>query len=112
MTSRKLARSAISWCCNILCRSEGIASLFLSFRAIFWEQQCGSKVSTTSSQRVDALRLLGNARHSLLMFTSCGWFWKLSPPWGAITDFLRYAASDWTQLPMSQVCCPRIIQRV
>jgi alpha-amylase/alpha-mannosidase (GH57 family) len=56
----------------------------------FFEQQCGSKV-TTSAQRIDALRLLEMQRHALLMFTSCGWFFEeLSRP--ETVQILRYAA--------------------
>ncbi|MBW4630920.1 MAG: DUF3536 domain-containing protein [Iphinoe sp. HA4291-MV1] len=45
----------------------------------------------TSSEQVDALRLLEMQRHALLMFTSCGWFFEeLSRPEG--TQILRYAA--------------------
>jgi alpha-amylase/alpha-mannosidase (GH57 family) len=45
----------------------------------------------TSTEQVDALRLLEMQRHALLMFTSCGWFFEeLSRPEG--TQILRYAA--------------------
>jgi alpha-amylase/alpha-mannosidase (GH57 family) len=45
----------------------------------------------TPSEQVDALRLLEMQRHSLFMFTSCGWFFEeLSRPEG--TQILRYAA--------------------
>ncbi|MEA5572786.1 DUF3536 domain-containing protein [Calothrix sp. UHCC 0171] len=45
----------------------------------------------TEAERIDALRLLEMQRHSLLMFTSCGWFFEeLSRPEG--TQILRYAA--------------------
>ncbi|WP_375340293.1 DUF3536 domain-containing protein [Okeania sp.] len=45
----------------------------------------------TEAEKVDALRLLEMQRHSLLMFTSCGWFFdELSRPEG--TQILRYAS--------------------
>lgn len=44
-----------------------------------------------SEERIDALRLLEMQRHTLLMYTSCGWFFdELSRPEG--TQILRYAA--------------------
>lgn len=44
-----------------------------------------------STERIDALRLLEMQRHTLLMYTSCGWFFEeLSRPEG--TQILRYAA--------------------
>ncbi|MGB3405569.1 MAG: DUF3536 domain-containing protein [Microcoleaceae cyanobacterium] len=45
----------------------------------------------TETERTDALRLLEMQRHTLLMYTSCGWFFEeLSRPEG--TQILRYAS--------------------
>ncbi len=45
----------------------------------------------SSSDQIDALRLLEMQRHAMLMFTSCGWFFEeISRPEG--TQILRYAA--------------------
>jgi alpha-amylase/alpha-mannosidase (GH57 family) len=56
---------------------------------IFLDQHQRHPLSTT--EQVDALRLLEMQRHALLMYTSCGWFFEeLSRPEGV--QILRYAA--------------------
>ena len=53
--------------------------------------ECHQSHSLNESERLDALRFLEMQRHSLLMFTSCGWFFEeLSRPEGV--QILRYAA--------------------
>lgn len=55
----------------------------------FFAQHQNHKLS--AAERIDALRLLEMQRHTLLMYTSCGWFFdEVSRPEG--TQILRYAA--------------------
>lgn len=55
----------------------------------FFTQHQIHKLNAT--ERIDALRLLEMQRHTMLMYTSCGWFFEeLSRPEG--TQILRYAA--------------------
>ncbi|PSN18546.1 glycoside hydrolase [filamentous cyanobacterium CCP5] len=57
-------------------------------RAFFNAHQCRP---LTKAERVEALQLLEMQRHTLLMYTSCGWFFdEISRPEG--TQILRYAA--------------------
>ncbi len=66
----------------VLDRTAGNISSFLNRH---------QKHKLQASEQVDALRLLEMQRHSLLMFTSCGWFFEeLSRPEG--TQILRYAS--------------------
>jgi alpha-amylase/alpha-mannosidase (GH57 family) len=53
------------------------------------------RYALTETEQVDALRLLEMQRHTLLMYTSCGWFFEeLSRPEGV--QILRYAARALT----------------
>jgi alpha-amylase/alpha-mannosidase (GH57 family) len=53
------------------------------------------RYALTEAEQVDALRLLEMQRHTLLMYTSCGWFFEeLSRPEGV--QILRYAARALT----------------
>lgn len=59
-----------------------------SLRRFFAEQQIRELDET---EQIEALRLLEMQRHTLLMFTSCGWFFEeISRPEGV--QILRYAA--------------------
>ena len=56
--------------------------------ASFLEQHQGKELS--HNEKIDALRLLEMQRHTLLMYTSCGWFFEeISRPEGV--QILRYA---------------------
>jgi alpha-amylase/alpha-mannosidase (GH57 family) len=55
----------------------------------FWAKHCND--SLTADEQISALQLLELQRHTLLMYTSCGWFFEeLSRPEGV--QILRYAA--------------------
>ena len=61
----------------------------------------------SSAEQVDALRLLEMQRHTLLMYTSCGWFFEeISRPEG--TQILRYAARA---IEMAEAVSSRLIPK-
>ncbi len=68
---------------TVICdRSESQVEEFLSRH---------QKYQLTELEKIDALRLLEMERHSLLMYTSCGWFFEeISRPEGV--QILRYAS--------------------
>lgn len=55
----------------------------------FLDRHCSTRLAP--AEQIDALRLLEMQRHTMLMYTSCGWFFdEISRPEG--TQILRYAS--------------------
>ncbi len=79
---------------------------------VFW-QEYGIGDLGDAKRRLDAIRLLEMQRHSLLMFTSCGWFFEeISRPEGV--QILRYAsramdlAGDVAGVLLEEEFCQRL----
>jgi len=78
----------------------------------FWQKH-GTGDMSDPRRRLDAIRLLEMQRHSLLMFTSCGWFFEeISRPEGV--QILRYAsramdlAGDVAGILLEEEFCQRL----